>query len=344
MYYKVMVLEIKDDYCLAMSDDGQILRIKKKSGLQEGDRIYVLGEDLCGAEAGEKEGKKLLPLSKKTMRSVIAVAAALMLCLSALIVPRLTDKVYAVVSVDISASLQVELDKDYKVLKAVSYGNSIPGEQLDSLKGRSLEEVRQKLGEDQSAGSETVLIGYALEQKEDQQKEEQVSQYLRDLFKDSPALYLKGSREDVKQARKEKKSLGIYIASKALAEDKLEDVIPDMSREEAAELLKNQPELMKNKDAKDALENGGKKEKQTKENRGENDKSPADRDDDREDAYDSDDDDDDDKETRPKATTQSPKKDSTKKPTAAIRETDDDSDDDSDSDSADQDDDSEEDD
>lgn len=41
MIKKVIVLELKDDYALAMEEGGSIIRIKKKDGLSVGDKIWL---------------------------------------------------------------------------------------------------------------------------------------------------------------------------------------------------------------------------------------------------------------------------------------------------------------
>lgn len=45
MYHKVIILEIKGGYALAMTEDGEIIRIKKKAGMKVGAAVYVLEED-----------------------------------------------------------------------------------------------------------------------------------------------------------------------------------------------------------------------------------------------------------------------------------------------------------
>ena len=50
MYLKVLVMEIKEDYCLAMTEDGAVVRIRKKDGMKVGRRIYILREDLRNKE------------------------------------------------------------------------------------------------------------------------------------------------------------------------------------------------------------------------------------------------------------------------------------------------------
>lgn len=328
MYYKVMVLEIKADYCLAMADDGQVLRIKKKGEMKEGDCIYVLNEDLYSGKPEEQPEKmQAIKISKKTLNSIIAVAAALMLCLSALIIPRITDKVYAVVSVDSGVSLQVQLDEKYKIRKAVSYEGSVSEEQLKEIKGLQIDEAAEELGVNQPQTGNTILIGYALEKENDQQQERKLKSHLQKLFSTEEALYLKGSIDDIKQAERDKQTLGLYIAQKALTEDQIEEVVDDMSREDVLEMVKKQPALMKNDAVRKALEKDEKAAKKTKKSN----QRKAAADDDNDDDYDTDDDDDD-VESKSKAAAPTSKNDKNKKPTAAPQKNNDDDDNDTDAD------------
>ena len=66
MYHKVMVMEVKEHYALAMGEDGQIVRIRYKAGMQIGDCIYILEEDLYQEEKTEyPEHPALVPFETK---------------------------------------------------------------------------------------------------------------------------------------------------------------------------------------------------------------------------------------------------------------------------------------
>lgn len=43
MYHKVIILEIKGGYALAMTEDGEIIRIKKKAGMKVGGCYLCVG-------------------------------------------------------------------------------------------------------------------------------------------------------------------------------------------------------------------------------------------------------------------------------------------------------------
>ena len=255
MYYKVLVLEIKKEYCLAMTDDGQVLRICKKDGLSEGDRIYVLEEDLYEEDPRKQASRPIISLRPRgPMSAMAAVAAILVICLSIMLIPRMTDDAYAVVSIDGKSSVQVEVDKNYKVLNAISYDRTVPEKELKAFVGRTLDQVERQLAHNEGNPSESLLVAYAMEKQEPSGKDKQMQAYLEELFGDHPALYLKGDCDDVEQAKKQDTSLGIYIAGKALTEDQLEDLAQNLSTGEVLDLLRNHPVLMQNKDFREALE------------------------------------------------------------------------------------------
>ena len=44
---KVIIMEIKDDYAIAMTPEFEFIKIKKKKSMQEGQKIYIVDEDIC---------------------------------------------------------------------------------------------------------------------------------------------------------------------------------------------------------------------------------------------------------------------------------------------------------
>ena len=50
---KVIIMEIKDDYAIAMTPEFEFIKIKKKKSMQEGQKIYIVDEDIC--YSNEKE-------------------------------------------------------------------------------------------------------------------------------------------------------------------------------------------------------------------------------------------------------------------------------------------------
>ena len=49
---KVIIMEVKDDYAIVMTSDFEFIKIKKKKSMTEGQKIYIVDEDIC--QGGDK--------------------------------------------------------------------------------------------------------------------------------------------------------------------------------------------------------------------------------------------------------------------------------------------------
>ena len=254
MYNKAIVLEIKEEYALAMTDDGRVERIKKKKGLETGAQIYLLPEDLYREEKSRGASPSILPFTgrpgRKTLYRTAGVAAAFFLCLSFLLSPLLAEPAYAVVSLDAQFGVQVELDENLKILGAVTRGKAIPKSALKALRGKSLEEAGQRLEE--FIGRGKILVGYA--SGEEGVDKAGLRRRLARLLENREAVYLEGEARDIKNAEKDGLSLGMYMAGKIMTEEEQEDRLDEMGRKELLRLLDEQPEWMKNPAFREAFQ------------------------------------------------------------------------------------------
>lgn len=242
MYLKVLVMEIKEDYCLAMTEDGAVVRIRKKDGMKVGRRIYILREDLFHKEDSiqkipEKE-KKIIPWQFMT-----AAAAVFAVVIGITLFIRISSAPYAVVSVDGQRSIQFELDKNHTVKKAVSYNHSFSQKSLEKLEGKELEEAGEILKKTKSfQDTEHRIVGYGF--YEDNQKEaENFEELLQKVLGNKATVYMQGTASDVEQAKKEKKPLSIFLLEKAAKEEELEEILEEFPPEKAAKILRGYPEL-----------------------------------------------------------------------------------------------------
>lgn len=228
MCEKAMILEVKDDYCMAMLEDSRIVRIRKKEGIEEGDKIYVLEEDFVEKKQ-EEHSSAVLPIGaggvlkvrKSVLRRITAAAAAIAVFVGVMSVPRLTEKAYAIVSFDGEASVQLELGKDNDVKKAVSYDHTVSERELQDMEGRKLNELWPEL-QRTAAEEEPVLVAGALLDSEESSCMDRLEKEVRGNLKNEKLIFLRGSQDDVKKAQEEGKSLGMYIFEKAVEEEALE--------------------------------------------------------------------------------------------------------------------------
>ncbi len=262
MYKKVIVLEIKEAYVLAMEEGGAVVRIRKKDGLHVGDAIYILEEDLweeremAAAVSSSKStltnGKVRKKVLKKTVYMRIAgfaaMAAILVLCIS-FTLPFLSGTVYAQASFDGEACVQVALNDDYEITGAVSPDSSLEDGELNSLVGKPLKEAGEQIRK--LCGKGSILIGYAF--LEENPLDETFIRELRQLFDGQTILCLSGDPSDVKAADTKVMSLGKYLMEKQNAGADLDDLLESLSSKQLSQLLKEDPSWMQNEDFRDAM-------------------------------------------------------------------------------------------
>lgn len=232
MYLKVIVMELTEEYALAMDETGGVIRIIKKPGMKVGDCIYVLEEDryVHGRDDGNRfaEHEKIVAFPKKSdgkaarhtkiLRYAAAVAAALLIFVTAFIAYGNSRQAYAMVSLDGSHSVQLTLDDKNIVKTAVSIDDSIPQAQLENFIGKSLDELSQYF-EDDDSENEKMIVGYAILKKASKEQEMAFQAYLKKLFGLNQVVYISGTSDDIREAKNKQQSLGIYLSERLEAED-----------------------------------------------------------------------------------------------------------------------------
>lgn len=241
MYWKVLILEIKDKYCLAMKEDGSVVRIIKKSNVKEGDTIYIVKEDLYLKEDENKV--VLLPgfsgnkykIKKSSIRKITAIAAAVAVFAIVLTVPQFAEKAYATVSFDGQKSVELKLNKNNKIMEAKSYNNTLTDEQLESLEGKNIFDMTSILKEFESKEDAILVAGASMI---DEEKYDEIEIDIKNMISKYDTVYLKGDKNDVEEANKANKSLGIYIIEKAVDEDTLNELYEKVSPKDLDKLVK----------------------------------------------------------------------------------------------------------
>lgn len=222
MYDKGIILEIKDKYCLAMTEQGAVIRIHKKQGMRVGDRIYILPEDLCREE--KPSGAVPFPIARvgrSFIKAAVCAAAAFLLVFASMFTGQ--GEAYAMVSAVGTGDVELELDKEYRIIRVKVYGASREKEeQLSGLVGKTLEEAQPLLRG--MAGPEGVVVGYALKKRGGSSAEAEFARRLELVFSGETAVYLKGNADDVKRAEAKTVSLGFYMAQKAAENGNRESV------------------------------------------------------------------------------------------------------------------------
>lgn len=227
MFWKVLVLEVKDKYCLAMKEDGSVIRIKKKSEVKEGDTVYIVEGDLYGME-------NKYNIKRSTVRKFTAIAAAVAVFALVMAIPQFADKACATVSFDGEKSVELKLNKDNEILEARSYDNTLTEEELADLKGMDMFDAAETFKSFDSKDGALLVASAPMKDDKDEILEEKID----DMLDDCDSIHLKGDKDDVKEAEKANKSLGIYIIEKAVDDDVLEELYEEASPEELNRFIK----------------------------------------------------------------------------------------------------------
>lgn len=255
MYHKVIVMEIKETYALVMAEDGQILRVVYKDGMKVGNRIYILEEDILKKDSFKEENHaSIIPFAerKKTGNQhktfwkkmvAVAAAAACALFVTSFAVLSKPEKAYAMVSVDGEKAVEVVLNQKNRVKEADSKNDSLTGEEKKEIKGEKVETIKNYFSQDLS-GKETIIVGYAFLENESEEERAALQRRLEKAFGTEHLLYLAGDKEDVENAKKAGKSLGIYLAEQILTGDNYNKVVNEATEEEILELLEKNPSFM----------------------------------------------------------------------------------------------------
>lgn len=230
MFWKVLVLEIKDKYCLAMREDGSVVRIIKKPNIKEGDTIYVVEDDLY-----TENSKKVYKIKRSTVQKLTAVVAAVAVFAVVMTIPQFADKACAIVSFDGEKSVELKLNKNNEIIDAKSYDDTLTEDELDKLEGMNLFDASDNL---KSFDSKDGALLVASASMKNSQKDSELEDEIEEMLEDCDSIYLKGDKDDIEKAEKAKKSLGIYLIEKAIDNDEIDEIYDEVSPEELDKFIK----------------------------------------------------------------------------------------------------------
>ncbi len=201
MVEKVIILELKEDFALAMQEGGGVVRIRLKDGMAVGNTVYILPEDIYY----EKKNGKVLPFvtadktkeSRRTERfRRLAAMAAVIALLCTVLLPHFTEQAYAVASFEGQNGVQLRLDENNRVIDVISVDGNLTAEELAWTKGRDVADLGDEFV--QILGGGPFLVAYASQNASADAR--QVEQELRHLFARQDLVYFAGSWEDFSDA------------------------------------------------------------------------------------------------------------------------------------------------
>ncbi|MVX66082.1 anti-sigma factor [Clostridium chromiireducens] len=211
---KGIIMEIKRNYAIALSDEGVMDKIISKQNMRVGQKIFYFDDDII------KTTTSNISRYNSFMKAIGSIAALFLIVFTFFHTIK-SETAYAVVSLDINPSIQIEADSNLKIIKVE--GVNTDGKNIDftDMKDMTLDDgikkIKEKLIEKKYLETnKDVLVGIAFVQNGDNSNyEENLKVAIQSTFstEDVTLTYVKGDKEAVDEAKTKGISLGRYEAS-----------------------------------------------------------------------------------------------------------------------------------
>ncbi|UEC19824.1 anti-sigma factor domain-containing protein [Clostridium septicum] len=231
--FKCLVMEIKDNIVIVMNDDGSMVRIRFKNGINVGDKIIYLKEDIIN--------KKVKQFNYKPFMGIVAL-----LMISILVYFNFKSiSPYAEVSLDVNPSIKIELDENQNIIDIKGINKDGSSIDFTGIKGKNINdgilEIKQRLVEkNYILRGKSLLFGFAfVDTSENIQYEDRVKRVIKNTFNDNDVAFIKGDSNSISDSDKKGISLGRYSASLDFDDNKLEEIIENLTVDEILDAIKN---------------------------------------------------------------------------------------------------------
>ena len=215
---KGVILEINDLYLTLLTPEGEFLRARKlQQDYQVGEEIHFFPETHA-----VKEKKFNLSFLNSFKARTIALAAALMLVMSALVPAYQNGQVYAYMSIDVNPSIELAVNDDLKVLRMKGY-NPEGEEIIGKIKGWKkkdaadvAEMILKEIEEDGFFKAKNDVVIATVHNKKaiesvDRALEKKISKIKKSAQDDELNVkVMEATSEDREKARKQGVTTGVY--------------------------------------------------------------------------------------------------------------------------------------
>lgn len=246
MLYKGIIIEVKDEYSIVVTNESEFLRIKNKEGMKVGDKIYFLEEDIYNTEENKilsdqnkenEEKSNIIDFKEKKEKSknnmsriykrLVSVAATIAIIVGAVIYTS-SPKSYATVSFDENgSSLELNLDKNKKVNSTSLINGSLDISDDDDF-SMVLDQLYKQIKRDSKNNKNgRVLVGLCFEDTEDLAYEKEIKNLISQKFKGLNIMYVRVDKNQVNMNQNAEISMGEYAAMKMIEEDDIEGMTMD---------------------------------------------------------------------------------------------------------------------
>lgn len=246
MLYKGIIIEVKDEYSIVVTNESEFLRIKNKEGMKVGDKIYFLEEDIYNTEENailsdqseeNEEKSNVIDFKEKKEKSknnmsriykrLVSVAATIAIIVGAVIYTS-SPKSYATVSFDENgSSVELNLDKNKKVNSTSLINGSLDISDDDDF-SMVLDQLYKQIKRDSKNNKNgRVLVGLCFEDDEDLAYEKEIKNLISQKFKGLNIMYVRVDKNQVNMNQNAEISMGEYAAMKMIEEDDIEGMTMD---------------------------------------------------------------------------------------------------------------------
>ena len=216
---KGLIMELKKDYAIVMNDDGGMEKILIKPGMSVGQKIFYFEEDIVKVSAQKN-------FRYSSFMKSFGSIAALFLIVFTFFYNYSINKTYAIVSLDINPSIQIEVDNNQKILNVKGMNDDGRNIDFTGVKGKNINDgikvIKDILVEkDYLTNNRDVLVGFAFVKNGDETVyEDSIKDAVLANFDKENITYIKAEdKKDVEEAKEQGISLGRYEASKVVNEE-----------------------------------------------------------------------------------------------------------------------------
>lgn len=215
---KGIIMEVNTNYAIIMNDDGNMDKIAKKKHMLIGQKIFYFEDDII------KSNNVRTFRTNSFMKTIGSIAALFLIAFTFFYQLSYKESAYAVVSLDINPSIQIEVDSNKNILKVEGMNDDGKNIDFKNLKGLDINVGIQKIKEilvekNYVIENRDVLVAFALvDEDENKAYEESVIGAIKSNFTEK-VTYVKGKKEDVEEAKTAGISLGRYEVFKVVDEE-----------------------------------------------------------------------------------------------------------------------------
>lgn len=209
---KGIIMEVKKNYAIALNDEGIMDKITSKQNMKVGQKIFYFEDDIVKATTDN-------PHRHRSFMKTFGSIAALFLLVFTFFQTIIYEDAYAVVSLDINPSIQIEADSKLMIIKVEGVntdGKSIDFSDIEDIPlNDGIQKIKEKLIEKNYLDTnKEVLVGFAFVNNEDDNTyEETLKDAIQSTFSTEKVTYVKGDKDAVDEAKTKGISLGRYEAS-----------------------------------------------------------------------------------------------------------------------------------